>query len=52
MKRILYTMGIINMAVLLTGFAVFGPLSVLLGIIFTAIQATTLNTLQKHFADE
>lgn len=50
--NIAYTMGIINIAVLLTGFAVFGPLSVLLGIIFTAIQATTLNTLQKHFGSQ
>ncbi len=43
------TMGIINVAVLLTGFAVFGLLSVFCGIIFTAIQTLTLNVLQNHF---
>ncbi len=47
--NIAYTMGIINAAVLLTGFAVFGLLSVLCGIIFTAIQTLSLNILQKHF---
>lgn len=49
--NIALTMGIINVAVLLTGFAVFGPLSVLCGVIFTALQTMTLNVLQKHFAD-
>ena len=41
------TMGLINLVVLLTGFAVFGMLSVLYGIIFTAVQTVTLNVLQK-----
>lgn len=48
--NIAYTMGIINIAVLLTGFAVFGLRSVLYGIIFTAIQTLSLNILQKKFS--
>lgn len=47
--NIAYTMGIINTAVLLTGFMVFGLLSVLYGILFTVIQAFVLNTLQTIF---
>ncbi len=46
--NIAFTMGLINIFVLLTGFAVFGLLSVLYGIVFTAIQAFTLNFLQKY----
>lgn len=46
--NIALTMGLINILVLLTGSAVFGLLSVLYGIGFTAIQALTLNFLQKH----
>lgn len=45
--NIALTMGLINAIVLLTGFAVFGLLSVLYGIVFTAIQTVTLNALQK-----
>ena len=48
--NIAYTMGIINTAVLLTGFMVFGLSSVLCGILFTAIQTFVLNTLQTIFA--
>ena len=47
--NIAFTMGIINVFVLLTGLAAYGPLSVILGIAFTAIQTFTLNQLQKHF---
>lgn len=47
--NIAYTMGIINIAVLLTGFMVFGLLSVLYGILFTIIQTLVLNTLQTIF---
>ncbi len=47
--NIAYTMGLINAAVLLSGCAVFGVLSVLYGIIFTAIQTVSLNILQKNF---
>lgn len=43
-------MGIINTAVLLTGFMVFGLSSVLYGILFTVIQTFVLNTLQTIFA--
>ena len=46
--NIAFTMGIINILVLLTGSAVFGLLSVLYGIGFTAIQSLTLNLLQKY----
>lgn len=46
--NIAFTMGLINLLVLLTGFAVFGLRSVLYGIVFTAIQAFTLNFLQKY----
>lgn len=46
--NIAFTMGLINILVLLTGFAVFGLLSVLYGIGFTAIQSLTLDTLQKR----
>lgn len=48
--NIAYTMGIINTAVLLTGFMVFGLSSVLYGILFTVIQTFVLNTLQTIFA--
>ena len=47
--NIAYTMGIINIAVLLTGFMVFGLSSVLYGILFTVIQIFVLNTLQTIF---
>jgi len=43
-----YVMGIINSLVLLTGLAVYGPSSVILGIVFTAIQTLVLNFLQKQ----
>ena len=47
--NIAYTMGIINIAVLLTGFMVFGLSSVLYGILFTVIQIFVLNTQQTIF---
>lgn len=45
--NIAFTMGIINVLVLLTGFAVFGLWSVVFGIGFTVLQSLTLNLLQK-----
>lgn len=47
--NIAFAMGIINVFVLLTGLAAYGPLSIILGIAFTAIQTLTLNQLQKRF---
>lgn len=42
-----YMMGMINVLVLLAGLAVYGPVSIILGIAFTGIQTFVLNTLQK-----
>ena len=45
--NIAYMMGLINVLVLLAGLAVYGPMSIILGIAFTAVQTLTLNFLQK-----
>lgn len=42
-----YMMGFINILVLLAGLAVYGPVSIMLGILFTGIQTLVLNSLQK-----
>lgn len=48
--NIALTMYLINFCVLLFGFFTFGILSVIMGIIFTALQSVTLNTLLKTAA--
>lgn len=45
--NVAFAMGVINVLVLLSGLAVYGVSSIVLGLLFTALQAGTLNTLLK-----
>ena len=49
--NIAYTIGAINLLVLLAGFTVYGILSIVYGVIFTFIQTFTLKELQKRLKE-
>lgn len=46
--NVAYTMGIINLAVMLYGGFIFGVMAVIYGTAFVGIQSLVLNELQKH----